>query len=110
MVIAGSPDKPLAIDGVAVPVYVLEDETRVLGRQGMIDSLALTIGSREPLSQGDAEMPIFVRQKWLQPFISAALEEMLKSPILYKTPAGQMAHGYTTKTFGLLSNDTKTRY
>ena len=102
MVIAGSPDKPLRLGETEVSCYVLEDETRVLGRQGIIDSLALRDTGQSPASESSVEMPVFARQKWLQPFVSAELKALLKSPILYKTPAGQMAHGYSTKTFGLL--------
>ena len=101
-VIAGSSDKPLVIDGAEIPCYVLEDETRVLGRRGVMSSLGLTGGGNMPPETTGGEMPDFLRQKWLQPFISAELKEAVKSPILYKTPTGQTAHGYSTRTFGLL--------
>ena len=102
MIIAGSPDKPLVLGETEVPVYVLEDEIRVLERQGIMRSLGLRDTGQIPASESSVEMPVFVRQKWLQPFISAELQALLKSPILYRTPAGQTAHGYATRTFGLL--------
>lgn len=102
MVIAGSPDKPLRLGEDEVPCYVLDDETRVLGRQGIMHSLGLRDTGQIPTSESSVEMPVFLRQKWLQPFISAELKALLKSPILYKTPNGQTAHGYSTRTFGLL--------
>ena len=102
MVIAGSPDKPLRLGETEVHCYVLEGEIRVLGRQGMIAALGFGPGGYTSVSESDIEMPTFARQKWLQPSISAELEELLKSPILYKTPGGQTAHGYATRTVGLL--------
>ncbi len=94
IVIAGTPDKPLLVGGQKLSCYVLKDETRVIGRQDLIRALSLTTGGHASPENSDGEMPDFVRQKWLQPFVSAGLKAMAKSPILYTIPTGQTAHGY----------------
>ena len=41
-VIAGAPDKPMVINGVEIPCYVLEDEARVLSQRGLLSGLGIS--------------------------------------------------------------------
>ena len=93
-VIAGSLDKRLIFGDIEFSCYVLEDETRILGRQDIIRGLSLSRGGHASPVDSAGEMPDFLRQKWLQISISASLRDRAKNPILYKTPAGQTAYGY----------------
>ena len=94
-VIAGTPDKPLVINGIEISCYVLEDETRVLSQGGFLQALAR---SRTPkagtggLSAVD-ELPFFLRAEQLKPFISKELR-MSTTPILFCRNSRQKIVGY----------------
>lgn len=88
-VIAGEPYRPLFIEDMEIPCYVLEDETRVLWHRGMY----LAMGS----SEGGAvdEIPVILASEIAKPFISEELSRMLKSPVRFKNPAARgNASGY----------------
>ena len=89
--LAGADDKPLMFGEIRIPCYVLEDETRVISQRGLYSSLGTTGGGSENTSVESAQMPRFARRQWLQPTISADLEQTLKSPILFVAPNGQTA-------------------
>ena len=108
-VIAGTPDRPLIINGIEIDCYVLEDETRVLSQSGLFRSIGITKGGqrsgpRSDLESAGAEMPRFAAQKWLSPFISNKLIAVLKNPILFNPPAGRMAYGYPATALGDICN------
>ena len=96
-VIAGTPDRPLIINDIEIDCYVLEDETRVLSQRGLLKSVGFTRGGprNEPETEGiGAQMPRFVGQKWISPFISNNLMSVLKKPIIFQAPTGATAYGY----------------
>ena len=91
-VIAGAPDRPLVINSVEIPCYVLEDETRVLSQSGMFSGLGL---ARRGLVKTDtgAQLPRFAASKSINPHISSKLMSGLTSPILFKI-GGIDAYGF----------------
>ena len=117
-VIAGTPDQPLVIGGVEIQCYVLEGEERVLSQTGMLKGVGLPYGgsperrgkhnvsdpkdqisgSRQEetkINQGEIEIPYFVAQEWLSPYISRELAGRLNSPIPFTLPKGGIpAFGY----------------
>ena len=94
-VIAGTPDRPLIINGIEIPCYVLEDETRVLSQGGFLEALARSRtpkAGRGGLSNVD-DLPFFLRAEQLKPFISKNLR-MSTTPILFRSISGQKTIGY----------------
>ena len=86
-VIAGAPDHPLVINGVAIPCYVLEDETRVLVQRGMAAGLDMS-------SSGSGQrLTTFIASKSINPFVSKDLKVGIHKPIKFSAPGG-IAHGY----------------
>ena len=94
-VIAGAPDRPLRIGEIEIPCYVLEGEIRVLSQSGFLRAIGRT--GRAPTSpkRGDVyNLPVFLSQKNLKPFISNELM-MSTTPVLFQSPsAGKIAYGY----------------
>ena len=87
-VIAGTPDKPIIIQDIEIPCYVLEDETRVLSQRGVTAGIGLNpeVGFR---------MPQLMASKSISPYVNNELVPALKNPILFKNPAGGgNAYGY----------------
>ena len=117
-VIAGAPDRPLIIGGVEIECYVLKGEERVLSQTDMLkgvrlpygssperrgkhsaielkDKLSVTPHSQTELGQDEVEIPYFVAQEWLSPFVSGELAARLNSPIPFTLPeGGPSALGY----------------
>ena len=90
-VIAGAPDRPLAIGDIAIQCYVLEDESRVLTQRGVFTAFG---ASRGGSYRGGAEIPRFLESRVLSSYISSELRVALKTPIPFKLPEGGVAHGY----------------
>ena len=117
-VIAGTPDHPLVIGGVEMQCYVLESEERVLSQTGMLKGVRLQYGgspegrgkhnaldpkeqdrdssqNKSEYDQDEVEIPYFVAQEWLSPYISKDLATRLNSPIPFTLPTGgPPAFGY----------------
>ena len=91
-VIAGTPDRPLVLDDIEIPCYVLEDETRVLAQRGMVSGLGMARGGSS--HGGGDRLAHFVCQKTLKPFVSKDLIAVTTGPLKFKTPHGGMANGY----------------
>lgn len=94
-VLAHRPDHPLRIGEIEIPCYVLDNEMRVLSQR----AVALAIGGSEgtPPTVGDdaAELPRFIRGKWILPFLHADLMMRLNSPITFRAPSsGVLVYGY----------------
>ena len=89
-VIAGAPDRPLIIGKIKIPCYVLEDETRVLSRIGMLKAIG-RLGKAKGGRQHDREfkIPVFLTATNLNPFISS---ELLRNsyPIVFSLGGHQM--------------------
>lgn len=92
--IAGTPDAPLVVNGIEIPCYVLENETRVLSQGGFL----LAIGrSRTPKAgtgaAGVDRIPTFLASSNLKAFIPNDLEVSTTRPIGF-TIGGRTAYGY----------------
>ena len=85
-VIAGAPDRPLVIEDIEIPCFVLEDETRVLVQRGVATGLGMSRSSGVQILR-------FASSKSINPFISKDLAEVLDNPIRFWTPNG-IGHGY----------------
>jgi len=91
--IAGAPDRPLIIGDLAIPCYVLEDETRVSTQRGMISSLNMARGSAGSRGGGD-RLKEFVAGKAITPFISREIRAVIVTPVRFRPPTGGVAYGY----------------
>ena len=83
-VIAGAADKPIVINGVEIPCYVLEDGTRVLTQTGMFSGLGLASRSGNVRVEDGSHMPRFATSKALALHIGAETRAGLTSPILFE--------------------------
>ncbi len=91
-VIAGQPDRPLAVADIEIPCYVLEDETRVLSQRGFLGALSM---SRASVRDGGDRMAIFVGQNTFAPHVTGKTLAETKQPILFAPPhGGRTAYGY----------------
>ncbi|MCY3929998.1 MAG: P63C domain-containing protein [Acidobacteria bacterium] len=91
-VLAHRPDHPLRIGDIEIPCYVLDTEMRVLSARAVASTVR---GSRGGNPVRGDEMPEFVGQKWLEPFIHADLLVAMKSPIPFANPeAPGIVYGY----------------
>ena len=92
--VAGTPDRPLVIGDVAIPCYVLEDETRVLSQRGFLSAIGRS-ENRPTRPASDPEgRPDFLAPRNLEPFIG---QELLaaSSAIPFQPPGGgSIAFGY----------------
>ncbi len=87
-IIAGAPDKPLAIGDIEIPCYVLEDETRVLSQRGLTAGIGLN-------PDAGFRMPQFLASKAIKQFVSNEIAPALEAPVLFQNPAGGgNAYGY----------------
>lgn len=106
-VIAGDPSKPLVIGEVEITCFVLEDETRVISRTGLLNALNTVEGGGvdravaidkalivdHPNSMGNTRarsvnLPRFLTSQWIKPFISDDLGRLLKTPLLIENSLG----------------------
>lgn len=76
----------LNIGNITLPCYVLEDGTRILTQGGTVQSLGIN---------KFAQLPKFIANKALQPFVSKELNILANSPITFLLPGvGRPAKGY----------------
>ena len=90
----GSPDHPLKIGDMEIPCYVLEDDRRVLVKNGLIKALGMSGGGSGNTGLSNDRMVRFIESQTLKPFISEPLAEMIRNPIKFKFKRGGTAHGY----------------
>lgn len=88
----GTPDHPLKIGDIEIPCYVLENGQRVLVQRAVVNAIGISRGSSS--GAGGDRLAKFISGKILKPFIPNALTEVTKNPIKFKTPNGNLAHGY----------------
>ena len=88
----GSPDRPLKIGGAEIPCYVLDDGKRVLVHGAMLQALDMKEGTAGRGS-GD-RLTKFLATKAIKPFAVKYLDDMIITPIKFRTLTGQIAHGY----------------
>jgi hypothetical protein len=93
----GAPDKPLKIGDIEIGCYVLSNGMRVVSQAGMIKGMGFTKGrpSEDNDEERGRELPNFVGQNWIKPFIYNELTASLAAPIKFRPPhGGNLAHGY----------------
>ena len=77
----------LTIGSLSLPCAVLEDGTRVLSQRGLLSALGIKHGGALSASRqsndGGANLPMFVAQRALRPFIDNDLLVVLSQPIKY---------------------------
>ena len=82
----------IKVADIEMPCSVLADGTRVLHERGVMKALGVTrsgsIRGTKDASDGGAQLPLFVAQKSLIPYLDAELSEVLKQPIWYRPPSG----------------------
>lgn len=88
----GSPDNPLVIGGMEIPCYVLEDGKRVLVQGAMLNALDMSQGTAG--RGGGDRIAKFLATKSIKPFADKYLDNVIISPIKFRTPSGSIAHGY----------------
>ena len=88
--ICGSPDHPLIIGDIAIPCYVLEDDTRVLVQRGLQSGLGMGYTVSR---QGGNRLTRFLEGKRINPCVSNSLKGVLINPIKFRSPSG-LAFGY----------------
>jgi hypothetical protein len=93
--ICGSPDEPANVGGIAIPCYVLEDETRVLTVSGIIEGMGLARGGS--MIAGMNRLELFIRGNRISSFVSNELSRRVHSPIVFLTPTGSKAYGYNAE-------------
>lgn len=91
-VIWGSPDRPLVIDNIEIPCYVLEDEMRVFVQSAVIGALGMSYGG----TQGRPErLAKFATQDRIKPFLDNEIANRIANPIRFQPPrGGRPAYGY----------------
>lgn len=88
----------IRLGDLAFPCAVLSDGTRVLTETdfmaglGMYRSGALSV-RRDAAEDGGAQVPLYLAFKNLFPFVIRNLGEVHVKPLIYRTPAGNVAHG-----------------
>lgn len=78
----------LTIAGLEIPCAVLPDGTRVLSETGIVEALGLyrsgAVHTRErDIAEPGAQLPLFVANKNIKPFVSKELSDVLTNPIWY---------------------------
>jgi hypothetical protein len=91
--ICGSPERPLAINGIEIQAYVLNDGTRVLTQGDFQEALGRHRKANVRYEEGEEQTPPILQGKSIKPFISSELLEKSK-PIKFRTPHGTIASGY----------------
>lgn len=82
-----------------IPCAVLEDGTRVLTQSDFMDAMGMYysgwVANNAPIdsSMGSAEIPHFLAQKTLIPFVNKHLGHLQSIVLKYKTERGALAHG-----------------
>ena len=94
-VIAGTADRPLIINDIEIPCYVLGDETRVLSQSGFLTAIGRSPTPTAGMGgmSNFEEMPYFLRAECLEPFISNELR-FSTTPVLFRLTSGQRIVGY----------------
>ena len=87
----------LRIGELTIPCAVLNDGTRVLSETGVVKALGLyrsgAVQAREKESaEPGAQLPLFVANKNIKPFVEKDLADVLTKPIWYVLPGGGTRH------------------
>ena len=88
----GAPDKPLVVNGIEIPCYVLEDGQRVLVQSGLLKALGMSTGGAQ--KAGTRKIDEFIDTSSIKPFINSELSHRVRNAINFKTTNGANASGY----------------
>lgn len=88
----GSPDSPLRIGDIEIPCYVLEDGKRVLVQGAMLTALDMKQGTAG--KGGGDRIDKFLSTKSIKPYANRYLNDVIISPVKFRTPSGSIGHGY----------------
>lgn len=106
----GAPNRPLKLgQGVEIPCYVLNDNTRVLTQEGFLSAIGRAKkakggqGATGAAESSVDKLPSFLAAKNLTPLIS---EDLLRStkPIAFMLPGGGKAFGYRAEMLPQVCN------
>lgn len=83
----------IKIADIEIQCSVFADGTRVLHERGVMKALGVTrsggtLQAAKETAEGGAQLPLFVAQKNLIPFLDQELSEVLRQPIWYRPPSG----------------------
>ncbi len=88
----GAPGRPLRIDGIELPCYVLENETRVITRSGIQAGIGMSPGGSSTSSSRLVSLMNFIHSKGVD---TKGLISRLESPIKFTPPhGGSPAYGF----------------
>ncbi len=83
----GSPDKPLVINEIEIPCYVLEDGQRVIVQRGLLKALSIQAGSTKDVKfkefGGAARLAVLLDQITDKSLEKNKIVALLKSPIIF---------------------------
>ena len=88
----GSPDRPLTIGDLQLPVYVLSDGRRVIVQSGMFSALTMAQGTAGR-GEGD-RLAKFINTKSISPYVSKELADVITHPLRFQLRGGNLAYGY----------------
>ena len=92
--IAGAPDRPLVIGDIAIPCYVLEDETRVLSQRGFQTGVGMSTGG-STRGRGARRIQDFIQVLSKKGLETSDLPARAFSPIEFQpTAGGRTAYAY----------------
>ena len=92
-VIAGTPDRPLVVNDIEIPCYVLEDETRVLSQRGLQSSIGMGVGGSK--TSGARRIGDFLGSLSNKGITINELMARINNPIEFQTPwGGRTAFAY----------------
>jgi hypothetical protein len=90
--IYGSPDKPLVLNGVEIPCYVLDNETRVITQSGLLKALGMSGGGSKIV--GTRKIDEFLATSALSRFVDKDLTTRAKNAIPFRINGKTLAFGY----------------
>jgi hypothetical protein len=87
----------VTIGTLEIPCAVLPDGTRVLSETGIVEVLGLyrsgAVHTRErDAADGGAQLPLFVANKNIKPFVDKGLSDVLTNPLWYTTKGSGTKH------------------
>lgn len=93
--IAGTPDKPLVINDVQLPCYVLEGGIRVLSQRGLQTGVGLSPGGGRELRRPRLVTFFEILEK--KGVDTSGLGGKLENPLVFKSSHGGITHGYNAE-------------
>ena len=86
----GEETRPLIINDINFPCYVLSDKKRVISQNGIIKALGMSMGGG---TTKGGKLVSFVKGKVLEPFINPELLNIIENPIKFRSSSG-LTYGY----------------